>query len=145
MRSLVIVLLLAGCAKTAVRDDGRPTDTRCPSLDDAARKQIDALGGITLREFACGSGERCSEGPYDCRCEGPLGGAARPDWWECRRAREKRDGCADDQLIFTRGACATEGQRCNVPRSCGCSTLSEATCAQGHWQLEPCTLPCLAP
>lgn len=145
MRALFLLLLLGGCTRTALRTEAAPVEPKCPSLD-AVRPQLESSGWATVREPACRSGDRCTEGPVDCLCEGPHGGAPRPNWWQCHRARAKPDGCADDAVLLAGGACSSEGKQCRVPLRCGCDSIDVATCRNGRWEHSLCDdAPCLAP
>lgn len=141
MRFVIALVLMVGCARVEPHVDRKPS-RNCPSLTNR-RADIDALGGVMVQEVCTGL-ETCDEGPYTCRCDHPRGGAPRPGWWLCRRARAKTDGCPDDDVLLRGDACTTAGQSCVAPQSCGCSATTMATCTNGHWELPTCG-PCLAP
>jgi hypothetical protein len=144
-RALLVIALFAsfGCARVATRADGTRGESVCPSLR-GHEEQLDSVGGLTTRE-TCRSGETCSSGPYDCRCDVAHGGAPRPNWWSCHRARDKRDGCSDDEALLRGDVCPREGQQCQAPRACGCSSYLTVTCREGRWTPPAACEPCLAP
>lgn len=141
--SWVGFLVLAACARVAVRQDGTASGRPCPSLSEHTQ-WIDRVGATTLQQ-ACRAGDRCEDGPFVCRCEAPQGGAPRPSWWECHRARSKADGCPDDEVLLAGAACVSESKQCRVPRTCGCAYFMDAVCTSGRWVIPECTGPCLAP
>jgi hypothetical protein len=148
-RSLLLVLLLIGCQRpvpvtpAAPAPDAGPVGwtnaPRCPAITEG-----DAAGGALLgQDCTIGSGT-CRYGDHDCRCQAPLGGAARAPRWACHRARHKPGGCPDDDQLIQGGTCTSEGQVCTVQLPCECSWGKPATCAQGRWDFKTCP-GCTAP
>lgn len=143
MRFLLVLFALSGCA---TREPARASGSNCPEAS-AFSKQVDQLGSATVQvpeRDACRIVEHCEDGAYACRCDAARGGAPRPNRWLCHRARQKPDGCPDDDVLLSGGACPVEGKRCRAPVVCGCNDFTEALCQSGQWTLGECGR-CLAP
>lgn len=146
MRWVFIVLVLAGCPRVATLENGTPGTSKCPAFG-AALQRLEQVGSVTLPSSgdACQSTEVCVDRDVVCRCDVARGGAPRPNWWTCHRAKAKKDGCPDDEALLGGASCAQEGKTCRAPRECSCDFFTQAVCQAGRWTLSECRGPCLAP
>ncbi|MFO0595385.1 MAG: hypothetical protein U0228_08775 [Myxococcaceae bacterium] len=151
MRELALALFCClgfGCARvpaSAGANTSALAGPKCATLT-ASLPQLDQLGTVTLQSNgdACRATEVCVDGDVVCRCDVARGGAPRPNWWTCHRAKSKKDGCPDDDALLGGASCSKEGQLCRVPQPCSCSFFNQALCQGGHWTIAECGR-CLAP